>query len=749
MVATRKKVTLDGTWYFSIPDGSLEPRKVPGSYPCVGESSYTRSFTWSPSHGKRLFLCFEGIAYEGILYLNGKKMGEMLPYSEYRFEITQQVLPGENQIRLDIHDLDAVFGPAEGWKSYSGIIRSVYLEQTEASLLEDIFFFNGPCVDDTADCIVRVQLNGPIEGTMVSAVLSQNGEAASSSECDSSADVFDIHLSVPHPRLWSPESPTLYTLQLSLNQNDVCLDMQTLTVGIKQFEARGNQFYLNGKRIFIAGVCRHDLWTDEAGFTMTDDDIETDLQMIKQTGANFVRLVHYPHDKRVLEAADRIGLLVSEEPGLWWSDLSDKAITGRALEVLRRIMLRDRSHVSVAFWLSFNECVFTPEFLADAARLARQMDPTRLISGANAMSVALTKELFDANGFDFYTFHPYGCDPQHVSGGYGSDRETSLHTIFETLCDKPLVFTEWGGYYVHDNPNLFRSFCREMFSAFHAEKPLLAGMCYWAWQDIYEAQRGEPACVDGILEEGLVSIDRKPKMNYFTFTQMLTEFRCPPREPSYSLAAFGAGQPSARYTPFPLTGRDTIQQKQAWEAAIAASLPMQKMFFKKMRQLPHGPALSHPIARLGSLITDIPAGRPIVASTQTGPLCFHIEQPARALWFIGQCTLGYGWPISGTRTETVGRYLLVYTDGETVEVPLRNGLETATVLGLEGPTAIEPRAAYTSRAFSFHYDKNWEVFHAGLLRVPVSAKKTLCQVTVEITNASYALLLYGITIEDM
>ena len=168
-----------------------------------------------------------------------------------------------------------------------------------------------------------------------------------------------------------------------------------------------------------------------------------------------------------------------------------------------------------------------------------------------------------------------------------------------------------------------------------------------------------------------------------------------------------------------------------------------------MRQLPHGPALSHPIARLGSLITDIPAGRPIVASTQTGPLCFHIEQPARALWFIGQCTLGYGWPISGTRTETVGRYLLAYTDGETVEVPLRNGLETATVLGLEGPTAIEPRAAYTSRAFSFHYDKNWEVFHAGLLRVPVSAKKTLCQVTVEITNASYALLLYGITIEDM
>lgn len=673
----------------------------------------------------------------------------MLPYSGYRFEITQQVLTGENHIRLELHDLDAIFGPAEGWKSYSGIIRSVYLEQTAAFLLEDVFFFNGPCLDGAADCTVRAQVDGAAEGLTLRAVLSQDDVPAAACEYVPAADVCELKLCVPHPRLWSPETPALYTLDVFLERNGVCLDRQSLTVGIKQFEARGNQFYLNGERFFIAGVCRHDLWTDEAGFTMTDDEIETDLRMIKQTGANFARLVHYPHDRRVLEAADRIGLLVSEEPGLWWSDLSDQAITGRALEVLRRVMLRDRSHVSVAFWLSFNECVFTPEFLADAAHLARQMDPTRLISGANAMSVTRTKELFDANGFDFYTFHPYGCDPQHVTGGYGADRETSLSTICEILRDKPLVFTEWGGYFVHDNPNLFRTFCREMFSAFQAEQPSLAGMCYWAWQDIYEAQRGAPACIGGVLEEGLVSVDRTPKMNYFTFSQMLTEFRCPPRDSSYALTAFGAGQPSARYTPLRLAGRDTPQQEQAWEAAVAASLPMEKMFFKKMRRLPHGPALAQPVGRLGALAADLPAGRPLVASVQTGPLTFSVEQPARALWFIGQCTLGHGWPISGARTETIGRYLLVYTDGETAEIPLRNGLETATVFGLEGPTAIDPRASYSTRAFSFHYDQNWEEFHVGLMHIPASPEKTLCRITVETTNADYALLLYGITIENI
>lgn len=749
MDAARIKTTLDGTWQFSIPDGPPEPREVPGSYPCVGEAVYNRTFNWAPVPDRRLFLCFEGIAYEGTLFLNGEPLGEMLPYSRYRFEITQHVRTGENHIRLELRDLDAVFGPAEGWKSYSGIIRSIYLEQTAATLLDDVFFFNGACLGSATDCTVRIHIDGPTEGHVLHAVLLQDGVPAASSACLPAADICNLTFQVPHPRLWSPETPELYTLDVFLEEEDICVDRQTLVVGIKQFEARGNQFYLNGERFFIAGVCRHDLWTDEAGFTMTDDEIETDLRMIKQTGANFVRLVHYPHDKRVLEAADRIGLLVSEEPGLWWSDLGDKAVTGRALEVLQRVMLRDRSHVSVAFWLSFNECVFTQEFLADAARLARQMDPTRLISGANAMNVASTKELFDANGFDFYTFHPYGCDPQHVTGGYGAERETSLRTVCETLCDKPLVFTEWGGYYVHDNPNLFRTFCREMFAAFQSEKPLLAGMCYWAWQDIYEAQRGEPACVDGILEEGLVSVDRKPKTNYFTFTQLLTELCCPPHELSYGFMAAGAGRPSATYIPLPLDGRGTPRQAQAWDAAIASSLPMEKMFHKKMRCLPHGPALARPVARLGALGVDLPSGRPLVISTRTGPLSFAVSRSVRALWFVGQCTLGHGWPISGTRGEPIGRYLLTYADGETAEFPLRNGLETATVLGLEGPTAIDPRAAHTTRAFSFHYDKNWEVFHTGLLRVPAVPEKELRCVTVEMTAATYALLLYGITAEDI
>ena len=125
-------------------------------------------------------------------------------------------------------------------------------------------------------------------------------------------------------------------------------------MGFKELKVQGKRFLLNGKPLFLMGVCRHDLWGDQ-GHVMTREQMRQDMAMIKATGANFVRLVHYPHHPYILELADELGLMVSEEPGLWWSDMKDQAIFDGSLEVMRRTVIRDRSHVSVAFWLSFNE----------------------------------------------------------------------------------------------------------------------------------------------------------------------------------------------------------------------------------------------------------------------------------------------------------------------------------------------------------------------------------------------------------
>lgn len=117
--------------------------------------------------------------------------------------------------------------------------------------------------------------------------------------------------------------------------------------------------------------------------------MRSDMLLIKSAGVNYVRLVHYPHDPKILDLADELGLMVSEEPGLWWSDMKNQEICAGSLEVLRRTVLRDRNHVSVAFWLSFNECIFTPEYLMDSVRVCRENDSAHMVSGANCMDIAV------------------------------------------------------------------------------------------------------------------------------------------------------------------------------------------------------------------------------------------------------------------------------------------------------------------------------------------------------------------------
>lgn len=158
-----------------------------------------------------------------------------------------------------------------------------------------------------------------------------------------------------------------------------------------------------------------------------------DMKKIKDLGVNFVRLVHYPHNKKIIEIADELGLLVTCEPGLWWSDMTNQEICKGSLDILKNVIIRDRSHVSVAFWLSFNECRFTKEFIMDSARVARENDHTRLISGATCMNLEMTKENFKKYGFDFYTMHPY------------TTKVDIYHQFADVLDDMPLIFTEWGG----------------------------------------------------------------------------------------------------------------------------------------------------------------------------------------------------------------------------------------------------------------------------------------------------------------
>ena len=197
--------------------------------------------------------------------------------------------------------------------------------------------------------------------------------------------------------------------------------------------------------------------------------------------------------------------------------MKDQAIFDGSLEVMRRTVLRDRSHVSVAFWLSFNECIFTPEFLRAAAQVCRENDPVHLVSGANCMDIPMTRKYFAECGLDFYTMHPYAPTDERM---LESARE---------LNDKPLLFTEWGGYHVFNNPDLFGRFLDTLRALWENpdDQPVLAGAFLWCWAEVFEFNRAAPACHDGLLCEALVDRFRRPLPNYAVFQEKCLAFSLP------------------------------------------------------------------------------------------------------------------------------------------------------------------------------------------------------------------------------
>lgn len=734
---SRKIVSLNGLWNYEVNGKSMGYKQVPFSALCVGRSVCETEFV--RPEGKRCFLCFEGITYAAEVFINGHCLGKMLAYSFYRFDVTALLNEKHNVLRVEVEDMNLPFGPSEGWENYGGIIRDVYLLVTDDVMIEDVIWRTEVEADQSAaQCTVEVELNGG-EGNVKVTLHDHFGRPVFCTRQSSKAGKAILRFGLDNPQLWSPDMPCLYSLTVGVGTDEV-----TERVGIKDFRAVGQRFFLNGQPLFLKGVCRHDLYGD-VGHTIKREQAERDMRLIKATGCNFVRLVHYPHDRQILELADEIGLLVSEEPGLWWSNMHRPETTKGALEVMRRVVKRDRNRVSVAFWLCFNECEYTPEFIRRSSDTCRALDPTRMVSGANCLDYEATKREFALNGFDFYTMHPYGSDLDKVQGGPGN-KMTSIQDILGALNDKPLLFTEWGGMNVNDNPKLFKRFQSAMLDAWLEADggKVLAGSCYWAWADMYEFGRGEYACYDGRLWEGLVDMYRQPRENLRVFSALMHD-SWPVKEQQYGeeILHIHVEHPEELQPIDCWQAQDVQCQKEAYAELLRRCVPQKNFTQKRNRRLTKGPALQHDFCRLGSLPVKLQASQPLVVEDA---LTIPVNKSVSELFVVGNVSLPWGYPIYGEYGEAAAMYELKYADGTVQTVELRNGQELTTVLAIAGPSRINPVAANAETALHFHYDKNWEHYSINLFRIKTDAGKQLSELRVRVTNPEYTLLFYGVTV---
>lgn len=190
-----------------------------------------------------------------------------------------------------------------------------------------------------------------------------------------------IRLRVPNPELWTAETPTLYHLVLTLISPDGHeLDWEGARVGIREVSIQNGQLLLNGKRLVIRGVNRHE-WNARTGRALTLEEMREDVLAMKRLNFNAVRTSHYPNDSRWYDLCDELGLYVVDEAniethgseGLLCREL---AWLPAFMDRLTRMLLRDRNHPSVIIWSLGNESFHGPHHAAMAA-WARYADPTR------------------------------------------------------------------------------------------------------------------------------------------------------------------------------------------------------------------------------------------------------------------------------------------------------------------------------------------------------------------------------------
>ncbi|MBQ5769961.1 MAG: hypothetical protein IIW08_02160, partial [Clostridia bacterium] len=391
-----------------------------------------------------------------------------------------------------------------------------------------------------------------------------------------------------------------------------------------------------------------------------------------------------------------------------------------SVEVLRRTIRRDRNHVSVAFWLCFNECRFTESYLIESAKACREEDPTRLVSGANCMSDEDTVKYYEICGFDFYTMHPYGQTFERAA------KSASV------LQGKPLLFTEWGGHFVYDNPKLIREFIESMISLYKnpGEDGTLAGACFWEWAEMYEYGRGTPACIDGILKEGLVDVNRKRTMIFEPYKNAWAEMDKEHRaEDAYEYRAFEA-----------LSGMTPLAAENEggeYDALMdAAREPVWRYLVnKRLRKLSVGPKLQK---------EEIPGmyKTPLIVD-DGAEIVFPAGRKLNEVVLLGGVSLPKGYPIGGEYGEDAMEVVFEYEGGAKEVFTLKNGRDVTCAITTLGPSRIHAVSENGRKFAEFSYEKNHENYKIDMLRFSPSCTETVVRIRLRSKNNGYKTLVYG------
>ena len=373
--------------------------------------------------GKRLFLQFDGAAHEADVYINGIHVGShRCGYTAFRLEVTDYARFGGEMdlaVKLDTRENPAIppFGFVIDYLTYGGLYREVWLDLREESYIYDVFVTT-PAADTL---MAQVKVCGTYDAIRLSVL---DGEQLLVEAVGSAKQ----RITDPEAQPWTVDAPKLYTLRAELLKGGAVLDRQELRFGYRTAEFRADGFYLNGEKLFLRGLNRHQSYP-YIGYAAPERLQREDARILKQElQCNAVRTSHYPQSQHFIDACDRLGLLVfTELPG--WQHIGDRAWKEQALENLREMVLQYRNHPSIILWgVRINESVDDDAFYTRANALAHALDPSRATSGVRYLEKShLLEDVYAYNDFSHNGLTPGAKKKKDVTPDMGKALLISEH----------------------------------------------------------------------------------------------------------------------------------------------------------------------------------------------------------------------------------------------------------------------------------------------------------------------------------
>ncbi len=414
------------------------------------------------ARGKRIFLIVGAAAHSAQVYVDGNPCGERhrCGYTAFTRELTGMVTPGQTallSIEVDSRESQNIppFGHVIDYMTYGGIYREVRLEIRDPCHIADVFAMP----EKSGRLTVQCQAEGDPDAVRHSVYL--NGERV----CEvSSGTVESAALDVPEVKLWDIRSPVLYTLVSELVKDGGITDRVETRVGFRSAEFRRDGFFLNGRKVKLVGLNRHQSYP-YVGYAMPASMQRYDADILKnELGLNAVRTSHYPQSPHFIDRCDELGLLVfTEIPG--WQHIGDEAWKEQAIRNVRDMVLQYRNHPSVILWgVRINESVDDDAFYRRTNAAAHELDPTRPTGGVRChKKSSLLEDVCTYNDF-IHDGTNGGCEPKKA---VTSDRR------------KAYLISEYNG---HMYPT--KSFDAEEHRTEHALRHVRVLDSVWAQKDI-------------------------------------------------------------------------------------------------------------------------------------------------------------------------------------------------------------------------------------------------------------------------